>query len=72
MSITVGDTVTFTTTEFYGQSIYSLSPAKTFSLSIRGAGDSDTLRFNEPGVVKVRTPGDPSSAALTIKIKPQG
>jgi plastocyanin len=72
LSISVGDTVTFTTTEFYGQSIYSLSPAKSFSLSIRGAGDSDTLRFNEPGIVKVRKAGTPESAALTIRVEPRG
>ena len=70
LSIKVGDTVTFTTTDFKGNSIYSLSPAKIFSLPIRRSGDSDTLRFNEPGIVKVRAAGDVDSAMLRIDVKP--
>ncbi|MBT3170305.1 MAG: hypothetical protein HOM52_09835 [Rhodospirillaceae bacterium] len=69
LNIAVGDTVTFVTADYQGPAIYSLSPAKVFSLSDRSSSGSETLRFNEPGTVKVRAAGQTNSGELTIKIR---
>jgi plastocyanin len=72
LNITVGDIVTFVTKDYLGQAIYSLSPAKVFSLSNRTFSESETVRFNEPGTVKVRAAGQIGSTELTINIRSGG
>lgn len=69
LNIAVGDTVTFVTADYQGPAIYSLSPAKVFALSDRSLRENETLRFNEPGTVKVRAVGQTDSGELTINIR---
>jgi plastocyanin len=53
LSIRTGTTVDFPNNDKTFHNVFSLSPARRFDLGRYGAGKSESLRFDQPGVVRV-------------------
>lgn len=68
MTITAGDSVTFTNEDDVYHNVFSLSPVKTFDLGAFPKGEGRNVIFDKPGRVEVECSVHPDML-MTIEVK---
>ncbi len=66
VAIAVGTTVDFPNDDPHLHNVFSASPAKRFDLGMYGKGETKSVTFDTPGVVRVRCNVHPSMEAFII------
>jgi plastocyanin len=66
LGVAVGTTVSFPNHDQHLHNVFSASPAKQFDLGMYGTGETRTVTFDKPGVVRIGCNAHPQMTAFVV------